>query len=290
MTQAFVLKVGVDGEQWISDPLAERESSPTDLTNILVYDNLSAVPVGESWNGYVPFGTSITVGSQEVASLTSDRVGMNEILETQTGYGRWGFTYENLDLREGDEIWFRVYELMPAGYDHYSYGEGNRLKWMRAATVTIAEGTNGGYNDVYFDQKGTYRFKNIKEASTDGTGWIDFNSYAPELYADGQWHSYEMYIKFSKDTNVGEVRFWVDGLPMGMANRATLSDPEVSGLGPYHCNRLLYHTYWNGGSPKTQRSYYDNIAIAVKIAGGRNDTPYLALDPTGAKYIGDALL
>jgi hypothetical protein len=292
MDAVFALKVGADSQQWISDPNANRNVGDTNLDQILVYDNLSSIVIGESWNAYVPFGTSITIGSQEVASLTSDRVGMNEAIEASTGYGRWGFTYEQgLDLREGDEVWFRVFELMPVGYDHYAYGEGNRLKWMRAAVVTIIGGTNGGYNDVYFDNEDNLRFMNIKEASTDSTGWIPFANYpSKNYYADGQWHSYEMYIKFSKNPSDGKVRFWVDGQPMGESTRATLNDPEISGAGgDYHCNRLLYHTYWNGGTPKTQRCYYDNIAIAIKKFGGRNDEPWLAIDTNGNRFIGSAV-
>jgi hypothetical protein len=183
-----------------------------------------------------------------------------------------------------------VFELMPIGYDHYSYAGGNRLKCMRIGNNQIIGGASGGYNDIYFDFKQNSRFKNIKEGSTDGQSWVDFGSFdGSKLYADGNWHSYEMYVRFSKDTNLGEVRYWVDGKPMGQVYRATLVDPVVAGTeanGPYHCNRLLYHTYWNGGCPKTQRSYYDNVAIAMKIAGGRDDSPYLGTDETGFPYIG----
>jgi hypothetical protein len=279
-----------------SPPEEVSETTPpgnveTDLTQILVYENMSNVPIGESWNGHVPFGTSITIGSQEVTPLTSDRVGMNEMLQGSTGYGRWGFSYEQpFSAREGDEIWFRVFELMPIGYDHYAYGEGERLKWMRMNNLQIIGGANGGYNDVYFDRKNDQRFLNIKESSTDGKHWITFAGFdGSKLYADGNWHSYEMYVRFSKDTTLGEVRFWVDGQAAGKVSRATLVDPVVAGTeanGPYHCNRLLYHTWWNGGCPKTQRSYYDNVAIAMKIAGGRDDTPHLGTDETGFPYIG----
>ena len=244
-------------------------ATTTDLTQILVYEDMSAIPIGTSWNGYVPFGTSITVGSQEVPSITSDRVGKNQMLETYEGYGRWGFTYEQgLDAREGDEVWFRVHELMPFGYDHYSYSGGNRLKWMRMQTSAIADSSNGGYNDIYFDFKDQHRFANIKEGATDGVNWIYAGTPFPDppLYDDAQWHAYEFYVKFSKDPLVGEVRYWVDGQLTIAANRATLPDPAING-GPseYNCPRLLYHTYWNGGCPKDQASYFDNVAIAVKI-------------------------
>jgi hypothetical protein len=267
-------------------------TSTTDLTQILVYENMSSVPIGESWSGYVPFGTSITKGSQEVPAITSDRVGKNEMFQGLEGYGRWGFTYSGFTAVEGDEIWFRVHELMPYGYDHYSYSGGAKLKWMRMQTGAIADGSNGGYNDLYVDFKSEKRWTCIKEASTDGVNWVPFSTFSdPPLYDDAQWHSYEFYVKFSKNPAVGEMRYWVDGVLSGAVNRATLSDPAVNG-GPsdYQCTRLLYHTYWNGGCPKDQSSYYDNVAIAMKIAGFRDDTPHLAQDAQGNLFIGSALL
>jgi len=268
----------------------------TDLTQILVYENMSNVPIGQPWDDHVPFGVSITIGSQEVTPLTSDRVGMNEMLEGAEGYGRWGFDYtQGLSAREGDEVWFRVYYLMPIGYDHYSYGGGNRLKWFRMGCSQIIGGHNTGTNGINFDFKENSRFLHYKEGPTD-TDEPDYSYWNPmgtfdgsKLYADGNWHSYEYYILHSKDPAIGHVRYWIDGKLMGTVTRATLTDPVKAGTeanGPYHCNRLYFQTYWNGGSPKTQRAYFDNVAIAVKIAGVRDDTPYLAVDETGYPYIG----
>ena len=268
-------------------------NTETNLGKILVYENLAGIPLNLNWNGYVPFGTSSTKGSQEVASLTADRVGMNEIKVGEDGFGKWGFTYDtpSFSAREGDEIWFRVYELHPIGYDHYAYGGGGRLKWFRFRMAQIEGGAISGYNELYMDYKENSRWVNHKEGATDTKpAWMPMGSFDPELlYADGKWHSFEVYVKFSMDTDVGEMRFWIDGELMGKANRATLDDPAKSAFperGPFHCVALYYHTYWNGLAPKTQRTYYDNIAIAMNIAGGHSDRQWLEADASGFPFIG----
>jgi len=300
--EVFIRVVAV-GSESVSAPVDVSDTTlpgnaETDLDSIVYYKNVSGLGIGEKWNSYMGLSTSTVYGSQDVTSLTSDRVGMDEIVEGDTAYGRWGFTYETpaFSLREGDEAWFRVFYLMPIGYIHYATSGSRMLKWFRGGCAQIATGFGTGTNGINIDWEENSRFLFYKESPTD----LDVNDYwnpigsfdGSTLYADGNWHSYEYYVLNSKDPAVGNAKLWIDGKLMGSVKRATITDEaknDTAAGGPYHCNRLYFQTYWNGGAPQTQRAYFDNVAIAMRIAGGRDDTPYLAVDETGFPYIGSKI-
>ena len=137
--------------------------------------------------------------------------------------------------------------------------EGGRLKFLRMH-VENSQGDNRGYNDIYIDAKNAASaFKFIYEGEQ---RWVDLGekSLLPKF---NQWESYEFYVKFhhkSKDDG-GEavIRFWKNGkLIKEITNRKTLVDPTDSS------GRTHIFTYWNGGSPKTQFMYIDNLVLSSK--------------------------
>ncbi len=192
------------------------------------------------------------------------------IEEGQTGYGKWGggITFP-ADLGEGDEIWFQVHVFYPHGWDFSCGGCTEGMKFMRINTKS-SSGSNEGYHTIL-----------IKGDAT--TGLISVNT---EVVSDGfsysrglgtnitrnQWHTFEMYIKFSSDPSLGKYRVWQNGTLINEQTVATLrTSQSTSGL-------VYIYTYWNNGAPKTQTSYIDDIIIT-------NTTPELK-DANGYPFIG----
>lgn len=184
------------------------------------------------------------------------------IEEGKTGYGMWGgeFMFPEKLVR-GDTIWYQVHVYFPEDFDHYSYGEGNRLKFLRIHTES-SENKNRGYVDFLLDMKGsTNPFKWIYEGEN---RWRNVGK--PEhMIVKGVWESYQLQVTFDtipvESGGEAETRIWKNGVLIGhITNRLTLKEnTDVS-------DRALLFTYWNGGSPKTQEMYVDEITIT-------NETP-----------------
>lgn len=180
----------------------------------------------------------------------------------KTGWGWWGgaFTFP-AKLVRGDTIWYQVHVYFPEDFDHYSYGEGNRLKFLRIQTKS-SENRNHGYVDLLIDKKGsTNPFKWIYEGEN-----VWRNVGKPEdMIVKGVWESYQLQVTFDtiplESGGKAETRVWKNGVLIGhITDRRTLKESTD------FSNRALLFTYWNGGSPQTQSMYVDEITIT-------NDTP-----------------
>jgi hypothetical protein len=189
-------------------------------------------------------------------------------------YGTWGglIAHPTL-LKKGDQVWFRVRTYMPIGFNYDSSGEGSHLKFLRIHTQS-ALGSNEGYNDWYINPKGSATsHKFIFEGEQ---VWDQFASsaYAPVL---GKWETYEFYVKLDNvsvsNGGTARVRVWKDGVLLkDITNRKTLaSATSVS-------DRTHLFTYWNGGSPATQKMYVDDIVLTSDTPAGR--------DAKGNPYVG----
>ena len=184
------------------------------------------------------------------------------IEDGETGYGRWGgeFIFPEKAYR-GDSLWYQVHVYFPEGFDHYSYGEGNRLKFLRIQTLS-RDNKNRGYLDLYIDKKGsTTPFKWIYEGASK---WSNVGNQSDMIIKD-RWESYQMQVTLDtvpvSEGGEAEVRLWKNGeLLSYITDRATLKTETD------YVNRALLFTYWNGGAPKTQSMFADEITIT-------NETP-----------------
>jgi hypothetical protein len=174
-----------------------------------------------------------------------------------TAFGVWGGIISHPSpLKKGQEIWFRVRTFMPTGFNYDSYGEGGHLKFLRIHTQS-AGGDNEGYNDWYINPAGEpMSHKFIFEGEQ---MWYEMatSAFAPKHEV---WESYEFYVKLD-DVPVskggqGRIRAWKNGkLLADITNRKTLvTATSVS-------DRTHIFTYWNGGAPKTQKMYVDDIVL-----------------------------
>jgi hypothetical protein len=220
-------------------------------------------------------GGSTYTTDQVMAGNMAARV---SITQGETGYGMWGgeFIFPEKVVK-GDTVWYLAHTYMPTGFDHYSYGEGNRLKFMRIQTFT-SQGNNTGYNDIYFDQKGE---KNPFSYIYEGGGfWVDMGG-AAEFPKFNSWESYEMAVTFDNvPVSAGgkaEVKIWKNGVLLThVKNSPTLQYADG------YSNRALFFTYWNGGAPKSQYMYVDEITIT-------NETP-TRKDAQGNPYLGGLII
>ncbi len=185
------------------------------------------------------------------------------IEEGKTGWGTWGGAFNFPEkLYRGDKIWYQVHTYFPEDFDHYSYGEGNRLKFLRIQTKSAAN-QNQGYVDFLIDKKSSENaFKWIYEGENK---W--WNAGEPsDMIVKGRWESYQIQVTF--DTvpldfgGKAESRVWKNGVLIEhITNRKTMKEnSDVS-------TRALLFTYWNGGSPKTQSMYVDEITITNETPG-----------------------
>jgi len=190
-----------------------------------------------------------------------------------TGYGSWGgeFIFPEKAV-QGDTLWFNIHTYFPSGFDHYSYGEGNRLKFFRIQTKSN-NGDNHGYNDVYINTKdndtpflwiyeGQAKWSSVGESS--------------DLIKKDTWENYQMSLVLDSihkdDGGLAEVWIWKNGLLLThITDRITLKDATD------YADRALMFTYWNGGSPKTQTMYVDEIKLTNERpnTSDTNGTPYL---------------
>jgi hypothetical protein len=183
----------------------------------------------------------------------------------------WGgtLTYPT-PLGKGDEIWVRIRVFFPQNFD-FTATAGGRLKFLRVNT------TGGSKNDLYF-------VPSTAPAPNDTLGYIYEGEDKWEFFGPfptrEQWETYEMYIKFDtasiQDSGQARVRVWKDGhLLVDIQDRYTLKNPtDVA-------DQSLVFTYWNGGAPRGQYAYIDDLYIT-------NETP-TTLDDTGFPFIGTAV-
>ena len=199
------------------------------------------------------------------------------VTDGATAFGLWGGIITHpTNLVKGDEIWVRVRTYMPMGFDYNSSGEGAHLKFLRVHTRSDAS-SNQGYDDWYINP--TTRNSDVphKFIFEGQQAWSNFGSNSFGHIVLGVWETYEMYLKLdnvAKD-NGGEalVRFWKDGVLLGEAtDRITLSTDSS------YSDRTHIFTYWNGGAPKTQHMWLDDVVVT-------SDTPS-SVDADGNIFVG----
>lgn len=183
-----------------------------------------------------------------------------------TGFGRWGgiINFPEL-LRKGDEIWFRVNTFFPDGFNWDSTSSGNLLKFLRVHVQT-SSGDNAGYNDWYMTPEATsipHQF--IYEGQQQ---WFRFGAPSDEVQR-GRWETYEMYIKFDNvpvdQGGTARVRVWKDGRLL-----SEITGAETLNSSTDTSERAHLFTYWNGGSPKTQHMYVDDVVVTSDTPSNRD--------------------
>jgi len=163
-----------------------------------------------------------------------------------TGFGQWGGEVRHdSELAEGDDYWFHVKQYVPASFD---FTTNFHLKFLRCH-VKQAGGANRGYVDIYVSADGTFYYQNEV---------TDQNEHLPNIYtvARDTWETYVYHVNLASSGG-GRVRLWQNG-------NLILDNTTFNTLGASSdlSDFLYLYTYWNGGSPATQKLYVDDIRVS----------------------------
>jgi hypothetical protein len=249
----------------------------TDLSKILLYENFEGKSGSIEELPYFRAADNTTI-----VDGNGGKVGQTWIDRGAEGYGDWGFYWNHPDLQKcekGDEIWFRMQTYYPDDFEIDS--TPGQLKGFRIGRVKKSNDENRGYVDWYIHNDNDNHWKHVVEfedrpPSTPDTGWM---KYPKGDLEKGKWQLYEVYC-YLHPTN-GVMRMWCDGELMGEQTRPTIAGPEAES----RVSRVLYHTYYNGGAPKKQGSWFDHVTVAIKNRV-RDDSGHLSTDANGNKFIG----
>lgn len=238
-----------------------------------VEESFDAQVVGEKCGTFWNDGANSTVSTEVVIDSASKSCKM-AVLKGETTWGG-GFVPPE-SLHKGDEVWIRFRLFIPQGFDFNAYSHGNRVKFIRM-TVRDIVGTPRRL-DWYWEQEGSIPpfAKTLESDACTTDCWEKFGT-ANDVQVRGTWETYEMYAKFDhvsvNDGGDGRVRIWKNGRLIGdLTDRPTMwgNSSEVSSF--------MIFSHWNGGSPKTQHLYFDDLITTNEVPGSK--------DASGNPFIG----
>ena len=205
-----------------------------------------------------------------------------------TGYGNWGGVIGFPSrVTNNQELWIRLKIFFPTGFDYNV--KGGRLKFMRVKTTSDAVSNRGADDllispypriDKYLGEPSyAYPYAAQYENAPAGpnVGSQPVGKDPTDNIQHNQWQTYEWYIKFNNvpasSGGTARMRVWRNGELIGTVNNSkTLYDTLT------YATSFYLFTYWNGGTPKDQAAYIDDLLITT-------DTPS-ARDSAGNPYIG----
>lgn len=166
-------------------------------------------------------------------------------------------------LYAGDEVWIRFRVYWPDGFD---WSARPWLKFFRVHTSSPAR-WNDGYLDWYINnpQAGPHPpFQVIKERDD---RWRTFGSDRDDPKT-GVWETYEAHYVFdwrsAAEGGRARVQVWKNGVLLrDIRDIRTLSGPDSWAY------RFGMH-YWNGGAPRTQSWYVDDIVVTNRRPAARD--------------------
>jgi len=236
------------------------------------YDNQS---VGERCGSFWDNPVLNTAVTSENSSSGSKSCKM-EISEGTTGWGA-GFVLPGF-LHKGDESWTRFRIFMPAGFDYGVYGAGDTLKFVRHAVID--SDNKRSTLDWEIRREGNqnpYGLLLERDNCTSYSECWQFFGSGTDKPTRGTWETYEIYVKFDNvpldEGGQGRVRVWKNGKLIGeMTRRRTMNNPND------FVKSTQFFSYWNGGAPRTQFLYFDDL-VATNVRPA-------ARDSKGNAYIG----
>ncbi len=175
----------------------------------------------------------------------------------QTGYGRWGGDWKFPERAvKGDTLTYSANLYFPDQFDYFSYGEGERLKVLRIQTKS-SKGKNLGYIDLYINrQKELAPLIFIYEGEQK---WVRMGEPADQIAKD-KWVNLKIEATLDDvpidEGGKAEVKVWKDNKLL-----AHITDRKTLKFADAYADRALLFTYWNGGAPKDQFMFVDEIKI-----------------------------
>lgn len=217
------------------------------------------------------------VGPDGFSSLAGDSVYTTEqvaegsqsvkmsIVSGDTGFGTFGgaVIFPSF-LGVGDVLWLRFSLFLPVGFDVIT--DVTLFKMMRLFCANAAGSSEGYIDGMLFNQNSSwsenYTFFHQKEGDPIAVS----NPISPKTgpggqLPRGQWHQLAWKVTMDNirvaDGGSARVQFWYNGTLN--ANHTVFRTLNSAGS---TCRSLYLFTFWNGGAPKTQSCYADDIRIA----------------------------
>jgi hypothetical protein len=246
----------------------------TDLDKILCYENFDTRRGSlESISGFSAADNGTIIEGE------GGKIGQTWIARGAEGWGDYGFSWDVPGLQDcesGDEVWWRL--RIKFAEDFVIQSEPGMLKGFRLGRVKKSNDDNRGYVDWYIRNDNDNYWRHTVEFERDppNGSWMD---YTRGDLKKGEWQMYEVYCRFHPTD--GMMRMWCDGELMGEERRPTIAGPSAES----YLQRLLFTTYYNGRSPKTQGIHFDHHTVAVKNRK-RDDSVHLSTDSAGNKFLG----
>lgn len=242
-------------------------------TNFGVGQTAGAAPV-DSWIGSVG-------GSYQISNSVGDAGPTSLALAALAGNTNFGYYLQmTANAVPGDSLWYSVRTFAPTGYNYTATPYLKFLRYHTFTTPTGNSGNNGGYDDIYHDNDGHFHFiyegESVNENFAGGS-----TAFAP---VNNVWETWDYRVVFGtvplSSGGTADVYFWKNKVLIGrLQDRITML-----GSG-YSCREIHHSTYWNGGASQNQTLYIGRYAVAAKIAGLRDDTPFLNTDTNGYPLI-----
>lgn len=170
-----------------------------------------------------------------------------------------GATFEgnNAYVNEGGECWYRVYYYFPTGW---SFASSPASKIHRINTtqhmLSVYAGPSG---DIVTSNEPA----GVSINPATGQPYGQLSQVSTGVFFDiGKWQSIELYVKLSHVPGQAIYRIWKNGI-------LTYEDktmPTLMTANDRIEDRFTLFNYWNGGAPKNETAYIDDIKIT-------SDTP-----------------
>lgn len=175
------------------------------------------------------------------------------------------------DLREGDELWIRIYLYVPQGFDWSC----NPITKLVRIAISNSEGKSEGYCSILATKPINY---GCNSGSPNKFGFMvigeemNSNQKPPPICQNknsrdggafletGMWHCIELYLRISFAKGI--TRSWHNGI---LRHEYFYPTIPLSGYVPREKtkNWTQHHLlgWWNGGPSRDQHIYFDNMII-----------------------------
>jgi hypothetical protein len=233
-----------------------------------IHKNFESGEIGTSAQGQEDGFTGDSGGSEyvnEKSSLGDQSVKLN-VRGGTAGFGYWGGTIQfPSDLSKNDEIWISLRLFIPQDFE-FSTDTGY-LKFLRVRQKN-EDGSHTGYLDnlitVPNPNRGTFTLLKEGQNLLRGYGEPGIDDIPRE-----RWFRFELYAYLDDVSHAqggqAVVRAWLDDkLIAEEYDLYTLSNATAI------AKSLYLFTYWNGGAPKDQHLFVDDIIITSERPSGRD--------------------
>jgi len=226
-------------------------------------------------------------------SALDSRTGTSALTQTYaTGQVDAGWVVKYRPAGFPDRVFMRWYHKFEAGF------QGFPPKMARIRYRDHADWTSPMEIHCWLDTSATYGgtvnldVKAEHSTQANSVGWLalarsNFSFATPANI--GRWVCFEMEVQLNTPGAAdGAYRLWIDDT---LAVERTGVD--LRGSQTYSINECMLDCYWNGGSPRPQRRFYDSFVIATAKIGPEPDlanfSSWRTANFTGADLTSDAI-